>query len=434
MLDALLVPLVFEVVLYAESLPVPEWWSLFGIAVAGAGDVDLDGVEDVIVGDGRDWPNERNGRVLLYSGASGDVLTSHVGDSGHGGLGHTVAGPGDLDGDGVPDLLAGDPGREPKLSALDGDAAYVRAFSGGEERELYTLYVEEDAFKFWWRSSGVGPALSGVGDWDRDGFNDFAVGSSLATVQAMRGGVVRVHSGVSGAELATFAGDRPYGGFGSTVLGVGDVDTDGWCDLAIGAVSTTYRPPAGVVHLVSGRTGETAWSTPHPDGSWSFGWSLAAHGDVDADGVGVLLVGAPFAWGEEGRAGVWALGLDAGDVTAQWPSPQPVSGGADGFGSFVGSLPDLDGDGRADVLIGGGGVGAHAAGSGVPKRIWSREFGELGWAELKVGSVLGDLSGDGIPDFVVGGACVRSDFDNDFAALVSGADGRRLSLLRPIYD
>ena len=105
----------------------PEWTHYFGHSVAAAGDVDGDGSADFIVGaSGEDLGGTDSGSVFVYSGATGVLLHRFDGDAASDSLGGSVAGGGDLDGDGVPDVAAG----ATQMSSGDPSPGYVRAWSG----------------------------------------------------------------------------------------------------------------------------------------------------------------------------------------------------------------------------------------------------------------------------------------------------------------
>jgi hypothetical protein len=162
--------------------------------------------------------------------------------------------------------------------------------------------------------SGLGSALSALGDVDGDGVPDAAVGAELqdqASGAAMLvflqgdGGVKRIHTiGREGANSTVDLRDNDR--FGASLVQVGDLDGDGVLDLAVGApgddddgpdagaVYILFLRPEGDVREVQKLNGTSAgMSTPINPGS-AFGSSLVAPGDLDGDGRPDLLVGAPF--------------------------------------------------------------------------------------------------------------------------------------------
>ncbi len=188
---------------------------MFGFAVAGIGDVDQDGHGDFAVGAPQAGPSQE-GEVQVFSGKTGRMLYVIQGAAAGDGLGMAVSGAGDLDGDGVPDLLVGAP---------RADLAY--AYSGASGEPILTLEGPAPASRF-------GAALAGVGDLDGDGVGDLAVGAPRDDRGGSNSGSVTIYSGNSGTELAVLlggAGER----LGSSVAGLGDLDGDGSPEVAAGA-------------------------------------------------------------------------------------------------------------------------------------------------------------------------------------------------------
>ena len=218
-----------------------------GIAVAGLGDVDGDGVPDYALG--APGASLGPGAVHLHSGATGALLRTIQG-AGQEKLGETLFGPGDLDGDGVPDLLAG-----ARSGALPGSR--LIAFSGADGAEIFRL-------------DGVGNSASGAGDLDGDLSEDFLVAD---------GSVVRSYSGATHALLRTYS--DPMGlGLGDAD-GIGDVDGDQVPDLvACGSEAV----------LLSGADGQLIERFPRYQGAGIS--ACAGVGDTDLDGWPDFVLGA----------------------------------------------------------------------------------------------------------------------------------------------
>src|SRR5690606_28195335 len=134
-----------------------------GRSVAVVGDVDGDGTTDLLVGaDGVDGNSTDEGHAFLISGATGLVLRTFVGDSIGDFFGASVAGAGDVDGDGVPDLVIGAYGDDPGDLLDSGSAVVISGATGTVLWKFLGATLEER----------VGWAVAGAGDVDADGHDD----------------------------------------------------------------------------------------------------------------------------------------------------------------------------------------------------------------------------------------------------------------------
>jgi hypothetical protein len=199
----------------------------FGTSVSRAGDVDGDGICDFAVGS----PNYVNssavmtGRVTIFSGKDGSVIRA-INGAADSRFGYALANPGDLDGDGVSDLVVGAPRH---LDPGGNETGCVTALSGATGSVIYKVFGDKKHDTF-------GHSVRSVsGDIDQDGTNDIIVGAPQNTGSDV--GYARTISGATGATLFTFtehtSDPLTKSDYGVAVAG-GDFDGDGRTDVVIG--------------------------------------------------------------------------------------------------------------------------------------------------------------------------------------------------------
>jgi len=344
-----------ELFLFGGLTPV----GLFGTSVAGPGDVDGDGIPDLLVGAPQDSPGGLTsaGSAFVFSGATGTQLFRFDGKEDQAHLGHSVAGAGDVDGDGHADLIVGIPFFHPNGLESAGSAL---VFSGATGKPLL-------AFDGVMSQEKLGVSVAGAGDVDGDGIPDLIVGA-LGTRSNGKafGGTAFVFSGATGSQIRRFDGKAPRDFFGRAVAGAGDVNGDGLADLIVGAPGTKVHgfADSGSALVFSGATGARIFRF---DGSEEFaglGFSVAGAGDVDGDGHDDLLVGARGA-SPQGLKNAGSVFIFSGATGAQLFRMNGLEA-MDTLGSAVAEAGDVDGDGRPDLIAGAalaGPAGYTGAGS-----------------------------------------------------------------------
>jgi hypothetical protein len=263
----------------------------FGLSVSGAGDVNNDGYDDLIVGAARDWsgdPWAEPGRAYVYSGQTGGLLHTFTAEATYDVFGWSVSGAGDVNDDGYDDLIVGAPGHH-----FDG-RAYV--YSGSSGSILWTFDGQAD--------DHLGYSVSGAGDVNNDGYDDLIVGANGRYGGSDDAGRAYVYSGQTGGLLHTFTGEANGDYFGHSVSGSGDVNNDGYDDLIVGAPGNDAGGVrAGRAYVFSGETGALLCTFDGESDSSELGMSVSGAGDLDNDGFHEVIVGAPHSDAAGRRSG-----------------------------------------------------------------------------------------------------------------------------------
>ncbi|HKB17007.1 MAG TPA: integrin alpha, partial [Planctomycetota bacterium] len=318
-----------------------------GWAVASAGDVDGDAVPDLLLGAALSGPH---GRVNVISGASGGLLLGLIGLGWDDGFGAAVASVGDVNGDGVPDVAVGAPhsGLLFGIPLSGNGPGSVTLFSGADGAVLFTV-----AGTF--PDEGLGGSVSGTGDVDGDGVPDLIVGAPGADPGGiLNAGAARILSGANGAVLRAFDGTAPWDQFGASVAGAGDLDGDGFGDVLVGAPFALFAgwSDAGLAQVFSGGSGAILFTLSATSiGNAELGTSVAGSEDLNGDGVPDLLVGAPEAFGAPGLSQAGQVRAYSGATGALLLT---LTGGASSehLGGSVAAAGDVDGDGVPDIVAG----------------------------------------------------------------------------------
>ena len=436
-----------------------------GGSVSGAGDVNGDGFDDVIIGAQFAYPNE-----IVFAGESYVVFGNNSGFStsldlstldGTNGFvinginsfdfsGRSVSHAGDVNGDGIDDVIIGADGANP--NGLNSGESYVVFGSNNGFPSSLDLSSLNGINGFSIRgidaSDGSGGSVSGVGDVNGDGFDDIIIGAPLADPNGISAAgecyvVFGSNFGLSSIDLSTIDGranvlvingidENERAGY--SVSGAGDVNGDGIDDMIIGG--TRFTDPnetnSGKSYVVlgnsnalpssldlSGLNGANGFVINGVDGDDVSGSSVSGAGDVNGDGIDDLIIGArladPNGNSQSGESYV-VFGHDSGfssslDLSTLDGTNGFVINGVslnDESGGSVSGAGDVNGDGIDDLIIGAP-FATDQNGVFVPGESYV-VFGQAAVAE----PLIGDVNQDGVIDFLDIAPFISLLSSNDF--------------------
>ena len=434
-----------------------------GTSIAGGRDVNGDGIPDIVIGTLGLDPTGRSNAGGAYVVFGGHDLPDTVGLGGLGAGGFRIIGAragdkagisvaliDDMNGDGRAEIAIGAPGYDVSGVTNAGGVFVVFGKAGTAELDLAQIASGNGGFLIRGAAleDALGYSVANAGDVNGDGRGDIVLGATLANAPGYDSGAAYVVFGKATGSMVNVAAMGSQGfvingasvndQLGFAVAGVGDVNGDGRADIAVGArLSDLNGTDSGSVFVVFGKTtsstvnlsslGSGGFRIGGADGGDLAGYSIAAAGDLNGDGLADLILGAPGAdpdgvatgaahvvYGKAGTAAVNLAALGAGGFRIGG------EGESDLAGASVGVVGDVNGDGIADFLIDAPGNDTTGQDAGAVYLVFGRAggFDNIALSELTAGALrltgmqagdslghavaaAGDVNGDGLMDFLV---------------------------------
>ncbi len=441
-----------------------------GWSVSSAGDINDDGIDDVIIGawGAKNTPdNKAEGKSYIVFGNSGGIASSidlNTLDGNNGFViqgvdekdrtGSSVSSAGDFNGDGIDDIIIGVPRADLNGNSNVGETYVVFGRPQGTDFDAIlnlSSLGSNDGFKL----NGIdhedysGISVSSAGDINGDGYDDLIIGAYYAESlidNYSNAGEAYVVFGFSGntataIELSSLDGSNGFvfHGFeakdftGISASNAGDINGDGYDDLIIGSDASGGDSPAntGETYVIFGQGGSFEPSLDSSDlngingftlkspASERFGFSVANAGDINGDGYDDLVIGAPSASPNgNSKAGKTYVAFGSNANSAGSAIDLSSLDGSNGFvlngvdaedysGASVAGVGDVNGDGYDDIIIGAYVADGYAG----------EAYLVFGFNEDTIASI--ELSGlDGSNGFKLSSDVASSDW---FALSVAGA-------------
>lgn len=330
-----------------------------GYTLSPAGDVNGDGYSDVMVSVYTNvFGVSKDGKVQLYLGTGNGIGNSPAWTSeGKGGtnFGESISSAGDINGDGYFDIIIGAP-----------------RYSNGEENEGGT-------FVFYGSPSGLDPnpswvmegnqanaffgaSVSTAGDVNKDGYADVIIGASFYDGGETNEGRAFIYlgsaTGLSKTPFFTAEGDQVNAFFGKSVAAAGDVNHDGYGDVIIGAPGYDHgqnNEGRAFLYLGTymGMTQSAAWTGESNQADANYGNSVASAGDVNGDGFSDVVIGSNRYDEKMSNVGKIYVYMGSANGFSLYPDWTMAGTQIDGnLGISVSAAGDINGDGYGELIVG----------------------------------------------------------------------------------
>ncbi|MBX7042051.1 MAG: FG-GAP-like repeat-containing protein [Ignavibacteria bacterium] len=316
-----------------------------GNAVDCAGDVNGDGFSDIVIG-AYSHGNYRGKAYVYYGGSLMDVNpdVTFIGEQNGDWLGQSVAGSGDINGDGYDDVLIG--AFHNSENAQSAGKAYL--YYGGSNMNN----IADNQFAGTTINSEFGCSLSSAGDFNNDGYKDFLIGEYKNSEAGTNAGKAHLYTNTSNLiqiSMLNFAGSISNGQFGNSLASAGDLNADGYDDFVAGMSNAVSGQPARIFfggRLMDNSADVSLYGSPYVS------FRVASAGDVNNDGFDDIITADPFNSTNGTDAGAAFVFLGSQNMSGVPFLTIYGNSAGDKFGYSISTAGDVNNDGYDDVIVG----------------------------------------------------------------------------------
>lgn len=330
-----------------------------GYSLSPAGDVNGDGYSDVLISVYNNvFGVSKDGKVQLFLGTGSGISSAPAWTSdGKGGTnyGESIGSAGDVNGDGYFDIIVGAPRFSNGEDNEGGVFVYYGSASGLDTNPSWVMEGNQaNAF--------FGASVSTAGDVNRDGYADVVVGASYYDDGETNEGKIFVYlgsaNGLGKTPYFTAQADQVNAFFGKSVAAAGDVNHDGFGDILVGAPGYDHgqlNEGRAFLYLgtYGGMTQAPAWTGESNQADASYGNSVACAGDINGDGFSDVIIGANRFDDKMSNVGKLYVYMGSANGFGLYPDWTMTGDQIDGnLGISVNAAGDINGDGYGELIAG----------------------------------------------------------------------------------
>ena len=370
-----------------------------GASVSTAGDVNGDGFSDVIVG--APGYTSSTGRAYIFFGGTSMNNTADVtmtGEAINNYFGNSAVSAGDVNGDGFSDVIIGANGYTSSTGR-----AYIYYGGASMNNTADVTMTGQTTFSLF------GNSVSSAGDVNGDGYSDVIVGAYGYSSFTGRAYIFYGGASMNNAADITMTAETTNNYFGNSVSTAGDVNGDGYSDVIIGAYGG-YTSLTGRAYIFfgGGAMNNSADVTMTGEATSNyFGFSVSSAGDINTDGYSDVIVGAIGYSSSTGRAYIFYGGSSMNNTADVTMTGEAINSY---FGASVATAGDINGDGYSDVIVGAnqfisstGRAYIFYGGASINNAVDVTMSGEIELSDFGTSvSFAGDVNGDGYSDIIAG--------------------------------